>query len=221
MLNNIKGAIFDLDGTLIDSMWVWGDVAKRYVKSHGATPRPGFRETLRTMNTREEAQYYIDEYGVDLPVEEVMLGRDNMMLDFISNEVELKKGVLQVLDALKERGVKMCIATATERRLVEPSISRHGLSKYFERIFTCTEENTSKKYPDIYISAAEFLGTKANETLVIEDALYAMKTAKKAGFIIAGVYDKVSDDEQDEIKDVCDYYWKDMDEMLLEEHMPR
>ena len=215
MLNNIKGAIFDLDGTLIDSMWVWGDVAKRYVKSHGATPRPGFRETLRTMNTREEAQYYIDEYGVDLPVEEVMLGRDNMMLDFISNEVELKKGVLQVLDALKERGVKMCIATATERRLVEPSIKRHNLSEYFGRIFTCTEENTSKKYPDIYIRAAEFLGTKANETLVIEDALYAMKTAKKAGFIVAGVYDKVSDDEQDEIKATCDYYWKNMDEMLL------
>ena len=211
---DIKGAIFDLDGTLIDSMWVWGDVAKNYLMSHGKTPRPGFREELRTLNTREEAQYYIDEYGVDLPVEEVMEGRDNMMLDFISNEVELKRGVIRVLDALKERGVKMCIATATERRLVEPSIKRHNLSGYFERIFTCTEENTSKKSPDIYIRAAEFLGTDINKTLVIEDALYAMKTAKKAGFVVAGVYDKVSDDEQDEIKETCDYYWKYLDEML-------
>jgi len=137
-----------------------------------------------------------------------------MMLDFISNEVELKRGVIRVLDALKERGVKMCIATATERRLVEPSIKRHNLSGYFERIFTCTEENTSKKSPDIYIRAAEFLGTDINKTLVIEDALYAMKTAKKAGFVVAGVYDKVSDDEQDEIKETCDYYWKYLDEML-------
>ena len=213
---NIKGAIFDLDGTLIDSMWVWGDIAKRYIQSHGATPRPGFREALRTLNTREEAQYYIDEYGVDLPVEEVMTGRDNMMLDFISNEVELKRGVIPVLDALKQRGVKMCIATATERRLVEPSIKRHNLTPYFERIFTCTEENTSKKRPDIFIRAAEFLGTKPSETLVVEDALYAMKTAKKAGFIVAGVYDKVSDDEQNEIKATCDYYWKNIDEMLGE-----
>jgi len=211
----IKGAIFDLDGTLIDSMWVWGDVAQRYLESHGATPRPGFREALRILNTREEAQYYIDEYGVELPVEEVMKGRDDMMLDFISNEVELKKGVIHALDALKERGVKMCIATATERRLVEPSIKRHNLAGYFERIFTCTEENTSKKYPDIYIRAAKLLGTVTGETLVVEDALYAMKTAKKAGFIVAGVYDKVSDDEQDEIKTTCDYYWKNMDEMLV------
>jgi len=213
---NIKGAIFDLDGTLIDSMWVWGDVARRYIESHGATPRPGFREALRTLNTREEAQYYIDEYGVNLPVEEVMAGRDNMMLDFISNEVELKQGVIKVLDALKERGVKMCIATATERRLVEPSIKRHNLTGYFERIFTCTEENTSKKSPDIYIRAAEFLGTDINETLVVEDALYAMKTAKKAGFVVTGVYDKVSDDEQEEIKATCDFYCIHLDEMLKE-----
>jgi len=211
---NIKGVIFDLDGTLIDSMWIWGDVARRYLESHGATPRPGFREALRTLNTREEAQYYIDEYGVKLPVEEVMAGRDNMMLNLLLTEVELKKGVIEVLNILEERGVKMCVATATERRLVEPTIERFGLKDYFKCIFTCTEENTSKKYPDIYIRAVEYLGTNISETIVVEDALYAMKTAKKAGFIVAGVYDKVSDDEQDEIKATCDYYFKSLDEML-------
>jgi len=110
--------------------------------------------------------------------------------------------------------VKMCVATATERRLVEPAIERLGLKDYFKRIFTCTEENTSKKYPDIYIKAVEYLGTEIGETLVVEDALYAMKTAKKAGFIVAGVYDKVSDDEQEEIKTTCDYYWEHLDKML-------
>jgi len=211
---NIKGVIFDLDGTLIDSMWIWGDVARRYLESHGATPRPGFREAIRTFNTREEAQYYIDEYGVALPVEEVMTGRDDLMLKLLLTEVELKKGVLPVLNELRKSGVKMCLATATERRLVEPAIKRLGINQYFDKIFTCTEENTSKKHPYIYLKAVEYMGTAIEKTLVVEDALYAIKTAKKAGFIVAGVYDKVSDDEQDVIKATCDYYWKNLDEML-------
>jgi len=214
-MKNIKGVIFDLDGTLIDSMWMWGEVAIKYITSHGAVPRPGFIEALRSLNTVEEAQYYIDEYDIDLPLEEVIAGRDNMMFEFFSKEVKLKTGVLRILEALRERGIKMCVATATERRLVEPALRLHGITDYFERIFTCTEENTSKKNPDIFVRAAGFLDTEAGETLVVEDALYAMKTAKKAGFVVAGVYDKAAEDQQDSIKALCDYYWKNPGEMLL------
>ena len=205
-MKNIKGAIFDLDGTLIDSMWMWGEVAIEYLKSHGITPRSDFLQVLRSLNTSEEAQYYIDEYGVDLPLEDVIKGRDSMMFEFLSSDVKLKDGVLPLLETLKKRDVKMCIATATDKWLVEPSVKLHRLMDYFECVFTCTEENTSKKYPDIFLKAAGFLGTQTGETLVVEDALYAMKTAKKAGFIVAGVYDKIADDEQDDIKEVCDYY---------------
>jgi len=211
---NIKGAIFDLDGTLIDSMWKWGEIAIDYLKSHGKTPRPGLLEVLRSFNTVEESQYFIDEYGVDLPLDEVIAGRDNLMFEFFSNEVKLKDGVIPVLDLLLNRGVKMCIATATDRWLVEPAVKRHDLNKYFECIFTCTEEKTSKKYPDIYIKASKFLGSNTKETLVVEDALYAMKTAKKAGFIVTGIYDKAADDEQDEVKKVCDYYCLNPGDML-------
>jgi len=198
-------------------MWLWGDVAERYVKSHGATPRPGFREALRALNTSEEAQYYIDEYGVDLPLDEVIHGRDSMMLELLLSEVQLKTGVMDVLNALRDRGIKICLATATDRWLVESSLKHHGIADYFECVLTCTDEKTSKKSPDIYIRASELMGTAPNETLVVEDALYAMETAKKAGFLVAGVYDKVSDDEQGKIKASCDYYWVTLDEML--EHL--
>jgi len=128
--------------------------------------------------------------------------------------VEFNIGVRSALVELNKRGLKMFISTATERSLFEPSLVRHGLNIFIPKIFTCTEEKTSKKNPDIYIRAAEYLGTKINETMVVEDALYAMETAKKAGFVVAGVYDKVADDQQEEIKALCDHYWITMDEML-------
>lgn len=215
-MKNIKGVIFDLDGTLVDSMMIWGDVAIEYLKSHGATPRDSIRSDLRSTNSVEEAKHYIEHYGINLPVDEVVRGRNNIMLKHYESDVKLKAGVRDVLEALKKRGVRLCIATATERNLAEPAMRAHGIDGYFEHIFTCSEEETSKKYPDIYIKAAKFLGTAPHETLVVEDALYASKTAKNAGFTVAGVYDIVSDDIQDELKAVCDYYFVTMDEMLAE-----
>jgi len=213
-MKNIRGVIFDLDGTLLDSMWMWGEVAERYLRSHGATPRPGIREILRTFNAIEEAQYYIDAYGVSLSTEEIIADRKKIMLEFFSNEVKLKTGTIPVLEALRERGVKMCVTTATERELIEPALKLNGITGFFERLFTCDEEDTSKKSPDIFIRAAKFMGTVPGETLVVEDAFFAMQTAKKAGFIVAGVYDKASDDEQDKIRAFCDHYWKNPGGML-------
>jgi len=213
-MTDIKGVIFDLDGTLLDSMQMWRNVEENYLRSLGVTPPPDLSLIVRSLSSVEEAEYFRADLGVSLSVEEIVDGRNRMIEDFYFYEARLKEGVVPVLEALSKRGIKMCVATATERDLVEPAMLRCGIMKYFERIFTCDEEETSKTNPEIFYRAATFLGTEVSGTLVVEDALYAMKSAKKAGFQVAGVYDLSADDQQEEIKELCDYYWDTLNDML-------
>jgi HAD superfamily hydrolase (TIGR01509 family) len=137
-----------------------------------------------------------------------------LMEDSYLYKLRLKDGVIDTLEALRARGVKMCVATATDKCLVEPALQRCGALGYFERVFSCVQEETSKNSPDIFIRAASFLGTDICDTLVVEDAPHAIETARNAGFPVAGVYDKSFDNQQDEIKAMCDFYFMSLDEMV-------
>jgi HAD superfamily hydrolase (TIGR01509 family) len=213
-IKTIKGIIFDADGTLLDSMSMWATVEADYLRSLGLKPRPDLVRALRSLSLNEVAMYFQSEYGVRKSLEEINSEKNGMIEEFYYKKAQLKEGVVPVLEALSARGVKMCIATATDKYLVEAAIERCGIMGYFGKIFTCGEERTSKSSPDIFFTAAAFLGTETRNTLVVEDALYAMKSAKGAGFPVAGVYDQTSDDEQDEIKELCDFYWETVGGML-------
>ena len=210
MLNKIKGAIFDIDGTLLDSMHIWKNVAADYLISQGMTPRPGLNDKLLAMGGHEIPQYFQSEYGLRGTLEDIQSGIYSLLEDFYRHTAALKDGVFPLLNALRDRGIPMCAATATNRWLMEPALHRCGLFEYFMRIFTCSEERTSKSSPDIFIRAAAFMGTAIEHTVVFEDAPYAVRSAKSAGFLVAGVYDKSADDKQDEIKELCDYYFKSL-----------
>ena len=212
--NHIKGAIFDLDGTLLDTMEKLGRVEIEYLIALGGVPRPGLAEILRTLSTAEVTQYFKSDYGIREPLDKIYHERNRLLEDYYFHEAEPKDGAATVLENLRFLEVKMCVATATDRYLVEPAMERHGLMQYFERILTCSEENTSKSSPDIYFRAAELMGTEPGETIVIEDALYAMESAKRAGFPIIAIYDKSADDQAEEIEAISDHYFKSLVEML-------
>ena len=209
-----KSVIFDVDGTLLDSMCIWENVAPDYLRSRGATPRADLNEALSRLGGHEIPGYFRSEYGLRESVDEIMRGIYKLLEDFYLHKAPLKKGVIPVLSALSELGIKMSIATATEKYLIDSALERLGIRKHFKRIFSCGEEMTSKSSPDIYLRAAVDLGTAISETLIVEDALYAIRSAKSAGFPVAAVYDKSALDYQDEIKQLCDYYFMSMDEML-------
>ena len=208
-----KGVIFDVDGTMLDSMPIWNSIASDYLISRNRTPLPGLNEELRALGGHEIPSYFQKKYGITESADGILDGLNELLESFYFNFAPLKPGVLDVLEQFKANGVRMCVATATDRRLIEPALTRCGVIGFFERIYTCSEEMTSKRNPDIYIRAAEFLGAAVSETLVFEDALYAIKTAKNAGFTVAAVYDEDARDQQDEINSICDYYirsWTDL-----------
>lgn len=203
---NITGAVFDMDGTLLDSMQIWDTMGSRYLIEKGIEPKPGLDYYFRALSLLEAAEYYRSEYGVSDSVEKIMDDINKMTEKAYLHEVLPKPGVEAVLALLQSRGVKMCVATATDRYLVEAALARCGLSGYFSEILTCTEVGAGKSDPLIFETAREHLGTAKKSTYIFEDSLFAIETAKKAGFPVAAVADPSSDDCKWKIRAISDIY---------------
>ena len=200
----IKGAIFDLDGTLLDSMFIWDTIGEEYLRSLGKEPHEDLKETFMTLTLEEAAVYYREHYGVTLSVKEIVDGVNAMVEQTYRTKVTLKPGIAEYLAWLKENGVRMCVATVTDRYLVVETLERLGVRHYFSEIFTCAEVGFGKDKPVIYQKALEHLETEKRDTYVFEDMLFALNTAKTDGFPTVGVYDR-HEVHQDELKELSDY----------------
>lgn len=209
----IRGAIFDVDGTLLDSMFIWDTIGETYLRSIGYQPKENLNEKFKNMSLHQAACYYQTEYGVTLSIDQIMDGVNAMLERYYRFEVPLKPGVAELLERLQQSGVKLCIATATDRHLVEAALDRCGVLSCFGEIFTCNEVGHGKDEPDIFEAALRFLGTKREETLVFDDALYAVRTAKEAGFLVAAVYDS-HERSQAEIRARSDLYLEDLTQLV-------
>jgi HAD superfamily hydrolase (TIGR01509 family) len=204
----IQGAIFDFDGTLFDSMFIWDTIGNDYLHSIGYEPKEDLSEVFKSMSLVQAACWYQKEYGVTLSVKEIMDGVNHMIEHYYRNVIQPKEGVPAFLQKLSDKGIRMIIATATDRTLIEAALKKYGLAHYFADILTCTAVGSGKDEPEIYRQAAKKLGTAKKDTLVFEDALYAVQTAAKDGFPVAAVWD-ASEKETDKVKKLAAYYLPD------------
>ena len=211
----LQSAIFDMDGTLVDSMQAWSNIGPTLLRSQGIEPEEGLHEKLNVLTLRQSAQYCKETYGLPQSVDELMEIMNGIMADFYRSEVQLKPGVAKFLSLLKMEGVWMYIATNTDRKLVELALKRLKIDSYFRGIITCGEVGASKgESPEVYERAMRRLQSNKKDTVIFEDSLHGIRTAKNAGFRVCAIYDLTSDADQEEINRISDYYILSFEEMF-------
>ena len=191
---NIKGAIFDMDGTLVDSLFFWEpfwrDLGREYLGKENYVPPKELDRAIRTMIFSDAMAYVREPLGISASAEELVAFGSNNLADFYRTKVGAKAGVHAFLDHLKAEGVRMCVASATDKKYLPIALDACGLSHYFDAVLSCTDVGAGKDKPDIYLLALETLGTTAEETALFEDSYVALETGRAVGCHTVGIFDK-------------------------------
>lgn len=194
-----------MDGTLVDSMSYWKNLAGEFLESKGVVHVRGeVIEKIKVMTITESAALFIEEFNLTGTPETVAAEMNAMMDEHYRRDIPLKSGVKEYLDSLHEKGVEMCVASATAEHLMEACLNRVGVMKYFKFLLSCETVGAGKHKADVYFEAVKRLQAKPCDTAVYEDAIYAAITAKKAGFYVIGVYDDSAKLRWKDIEDLAD-----------------
>lgn len=202
----MKGILFDLDGTLIDSMGVWSSLDISFVESKGHDFDYTYIDELKSKSVEELPDFFKRVYGFDSTVEEIYDFMGRTMKDHYRTEFEYKEGVEDKIKALKDEGYRMCITTATISDYCYEILERLRLGDYMDFVLTPDKAGLPKSDPGFFEKALDRLETKREKTYVFDDALYAIKNAKGLGLKAVGVYDESSKDQVGEIKDLSDHF---------------
>ena len=206
--------IFDMDGTLTDSMTVvWEGAPDALLARYGRTPKSDLHKTLLTMGMADGAAYLIREYDLPLKMEDY----NDVMWDVITKlyeTVELKPGVRELLARLKAEGAHMCICSNTWAEQCEEVLTRLGVADYFEFFYTA-QGAKSKAHPEVFREVLEQLGgSEPADAVVCEDAVYATRTARQCGFYLIDIEDETSAADKPELQRLADQYitdWTQLD----------
>jgi HAD superfamily hydrolase (TIGR01509 family) len=213
-LKKFKYNIFDLDGTLLNSMPAWNNLGKDYLLKLGIEPPDNLNEIIAPMSMTESALYFQKTFKVKLSVEKIIEEIKKLIRDKYKYNVGLKPYVKDYLKRLKNEQAIMCVATATPLELAKTALIRNEIIEYFSFIVTCDEVGTGKNKPDIFYLAANKLNAQPSEIVVYEDADFALTTANDAGFYTVGVFDELFKDKRKDIEIISNLYIESFKDLL-------
>ncbi|MTI66413.1 MAG: HAD family phosphatase [Firmicutes bacterium] len=209
MFNNIKGVIFDLDGTIVDSMWIWKQIDIEYLETKGYSLPKDLQKDIEGMSFTETANYFKNRFKLEDEIDEIKEEWNLMALDFYKNRIKLKKGAKDFLKLLKGKNIKLGIATSNSKRLATAVLDSNKIYHYFDTIRTSCEVNKGKPNPDVFLKAAEDLDISPEECLAFEDTYAGVLAAKRAGMKVIAIADNLSLPYKKEIKHLADEYIED------------
>ena len=210
----IRGAIFDLDGNLLDSMHVWAQIDVDFLGKRGIPLPDDYMHAIAHLGAQATAEYTIKRFNLTDTPEELIREWDEMACEHYSQRIELKPHAREYLLKLKAQGVSLGVATANDSSLYTPALKRCGVYELFDSFTTITEVSRGKGFPDIYLRAAEKLGLNAGECTVFEDLCQGVKGANDGGFYTVGVYDSASAMEWENLKKLSDTHINDYSLLL-------
>lgn len=216
MFNNIKGVIFDLDGTLIDSMWVWDQIDIEYLSEKNLEVPKNLNDEIGHLSFNQVAVYFKERFKLKDSLDEIKQRWSDMAYYHYSTDIKLKEGVVEFLKFLKESNIKIGLATSNSHDLLEVVLKNNNIYDYFDAITITDEVSVGKHEPDVYLLAAKKLNLSPSECLVFEDIVQAIKGAKKAEMKVVGVADSRNIDDRDEIISLTDKFITNFNEMIPE-----
>lgn len=206
MLTDIEAVIFDLDGTLVDSMWMWRAIDIEYLGRFGMNIPEDLQKEIEGMSFSETAMYFKERFQLPDELEKIKNDWNEMAYLKYLNEVPLKEGTLPFLKLLKDKNIKTGIATSNSKELVETVIQSLQISDYFDAVHTSCEVAKGKPAPDIYLYVSEKLGVDPKKCLVFEDITQGIMAGKNAGMNVCAVHDDFSKDYETEKRKLADYF---------------
>lgn len=214
ILKDMKAVIFDLDGTLVDSMWIWRNIDIEFLGKRGHTLHESLQKEIEGMSFHETAVYFKEYFHLSESLDEIKDIWNSMAEEKYRTQIPLKKGVAAFVKYLREQKIKMGIATSNSRYLVEECLKALNIQEYFDYVVTACEVSKGKPAPDIYLNAAQKLGVLPKNCLVFEDVPMGIMAGKSAGMKTCAVKDLYSENMIEEKKKLADYYIEDYDALM-------
>ncbi len=217
----IQAVLFDLDGTLVDSMWMWGQIDVEYLARYGLSLPPGLQREIEGMSFSETAVYFKETFSLPDSLEEIKAEWNRMAYEKYRYQVSMKPFAREFLEELREQGIPMGIATSNSRQLVDAVLDGQELTGYFTSVRTACEVAAGKPAPDIYLRVAQDLGVEPRHCLVFEDVPAGIQAGKNAGMWVCSVYDRWAADMEEEKRRLADDFIMDYSEVLEKQEVAK